>query len=397
MPSTSQRIYAFMDFGTTEWERNLDEFDKYVMNYIPIHFIRLSNMKFAERNDVRKHFRVSVSRQKCDRHPASHVKYAVLSHRWLDEGEPTYRDMKSGTAKGRGYQKLKNFCEKARAYGMEFAWSDTCCIDSTNSTEVDESIRSMYRWYFNSDICIIHLAQSETIEDILYDEWTKRGWTLQELLAPVNIKKTEVMTILSLATGIPHGDLWVFRPGQVRVDERMAWAARRETTRVEDVAYSLIGIFDVNLQTSYGEGGERAFCRLIEAIMQGGDPSVLNWTGEPLLYKSSRAFPRSPKNFVGQTLRLPPIHERLEMTTTGRGLRLPLVILPLTSGDAPQAGWVTFQLWKTVESEIYSRAADYLEHRSYQFALGIVNYTIGSSRKACWPWGLIHPNYLVWA
>ncbi|KAJ8585788.1 hypothetical protein M405DRAFT_717465, partial [Rhizopogon salebrosus TDB-379] len=224
------------------------------------------------------------------------VKYAVLSHRWLDEGEPTYQEMKSGRATGPGYRKLKNFCKKAREHGMEFAWSDTCCIDKSNSTELNESIRSMYRWYFESDICIIHLAQSETIEDILYDEWTRRGWTLQELLAPVNIKlfnrhwrpmtradndknrrKTEVMTILSLATGIPHGDLWVFRPGQVRVDERMTWAARREMTRVEDVAYSLIGIFDVNLETSYGEGGERAFCRLIEAIMQGGDPSVLNW------------------------------------------------------------------------------------------------------------------------
>ncbi|KAJ8585781.1 hypothetical protein M405DRAFT_935812 [Rhizopogon salebrosus TDB-379] len=165
----------------------------------------------------------------------------------------------------------------------------------------------------------------------------------------------------------------------------MTWAARRQTTKVEDVAYSLIGIFDVDLPTSYGEGGERAFGRLVEAIMQCGDPSVLNWTGEPLLYKSSRDFPRSPQNFVGQTLQLPPIGERLKMTMTGRGLQLSLVILPLTSGDVPHAGWLTSRLRQTVKSEIYSRAAGFLTHRSYQFALGIVNYSIGS-REIPWIW-----------
>ncbi|KAG0691891.1 hypothetical protein DFH29DRAFT_760517, partial [Suillus ampliporus] len=61
------------------------------------------------------------------------------------------------------------------------------------------------------------------------------------------------------------------------VDKRMTWAAGRKTTRVEDVAYSLMGIFDVSLQIAYGEGGDRAFFRLIEAIMQAGDPSILNW------------------------------------------------------------------------------------------------------------------------
>jgi hypothetical protein len=378
-----------MEPNTIEWKRNLDEFDQFVMNYIPIHLIRLSDMKFVGRNDIKKHFRSSVPRYKCDqRHAASHVKYAVLSHRWLDEGEPTYQDMKSGRATGPGYQKLKNFCKKAMERGMEFAWSDTCCIDKSNSTELDESIRSMYRWYSESAICIIHLAQSKIIEDILHDEWTKRGWTLQELLAPVNIKffnkswkamthadndknrrETKVMKILSCATGIPHRDLFAFQRSQVRVDERMRWAARRKTTKVEDVAYSLIGIFDVDLQTSYGEGGERAFGRLVEAIMQCGDPSVLNWTGEPLLYKTSRDFPRSPKNFVGQTLRLPPIGERLEMTMTGRGLQLSLVILPLplTSGDASHAGWLASRLRQTVKSEIYSQAADYIRKNTISF------------------------------
>ena len=77
----------------------------------------------------------------------------------------------------------------------------------------------------------------------------------------------------------------------------MTWAAKRDTTRVEDVAYSLMGIFDVSLQIAYGEGGDRAFCRLIEAIMKAGDPSVLNWNwmSDPAEHHSSSAIPRSPK------------------------------------------------------------------------------------------------------
>ena len=130
-------------------ESNLERFDRYVMNDIPIRLIRLSDMKFVGRNDVRKHFRSSVPVGRL--YSVSTIaKYAILSHRWLDEGEPTYEEMKSGTAlAGAGYEKLKRFCERAQEYGIEFAWSDTCCIDKSSSTELDESIRSMFRWYRN--------------------------------------------------------------------------------------------------------------------------------------------------------------------------------------------------------------------------------------------------------
>ncbi|OJA14572.1 hypothetical protein AZE42_06368 [Rhizopogon vesiculosus] len=394
---------------TREWEKNLNMFDQYVMNYIPIRLIRISDMKFVERSEVRKHFRGSVPRHKCDHDPASYVKYAILSHRWLDEGEPTYEEMKSGTARGPGYWKLKKFCEKAWSFKVEFAWSDTCCIDKSSSTELDQSIRSMHRWYYNSDICIVHLAESETIEDMMYDEWTRRGWTLQELLAPVNIKffnkywmpmtrdandkspkKTEIMQKLEIATGIPHKDLWIFQPGPARVDERMTWAAKRKTTRVEDVAYSLMGMFDVSLQIAYGEGRDRAFSRLIEAIMQGGDPSVLNWTGEPLLHSSSRAIPRSPENFSGRTLQLPRDLGQLEMTMTSLGLRVPLVVLPLTlSWSIEQSRHKrnatlecpfsrTFRCTLSRPIGCKANVSDTVAEGHHQFALGIVNYSLVS-------------------
>ncbi|KAG0708438.1 hypothetical protein DFH29DRAFT_892514 [Suillus ampliporus] len=153
------------------------------MNDIPIRLIRLSDMKFVGRHDVRKHFQSLVlewdpSYSWYPRPYLAHkVKYAILSHRWLDVGEPTYEEMKAGTAAGPGYEKLMNFCAKANFQGL------------------DESIRSMFRWYRNSYICIVHLAQSMTIEDMLDDEWTTRGWTFQELLAPGLIKSNSSTSI----------------------------------------------------------------------------------------------------------------------------------------------------------------------------------------------------------
>jgi hypothetical protein len=386
----------------SDFARRLEEFDQYVMNHIPIRLIRLSDMAFVGRDDVRKYFRSSVPRTYSYGiyKPSLLVKYAILSHRWLDSGEPTYEEMKAGTVSGPGYEKLKNFCRQARQYGVEFAWSDTCCIDKSSSTELDESIRSMFRWYRNSEICIVHLAKSTTIEDILFDEWTERGWTLQELLAPFNIKffnkhwipmtddlndkrkeaTTEILQILEKATGIPHREIyWQFAPGPFKVDERMAWAARRKTTRVEDVAYSLMGIFDVSLQIAYGEGGDRAFCRLIEAIMQAGDASVLNWKGAAAKHHTSDAIPRSPRSFLDRRELELASGGRLEMTMTGLGLRMSVVILPLIlpSAMATRTGRdrITFDFLLCPNIRVDVNVHNSLAHGQYRYALGIINYS----------------------
>ncbi|OJA18347.1 hypothetical protein AZE42_12993 [Rhizopogon vesiculosus] len=358
-------------------------------------------MKFVERNEVRKHFQRFIFATRLD-DLAKLVKYAILSHRWLDTGELTYEEMRSGRRRGPGYQKLKRFCETAREYNMEFAWVDTCCIDKNSSTEIDESIRSMFRWYRNSALCIVHLAESETIQDIMRDEWTKRGWTLQELLAPHRMKlfdkhwgpmtryrndksleDTEVMKTLEAATGIPLDYLRRFYPGAVMVDERMRWAARRKTTRVEDIAYSLMGIFDVSMQIAYGEGGDRAFCRLIETIMQAGEPSVLNWMGEATRNHSSGVIPLSPRSFVDRTLHL---GEKMEMTMTGLGLQMALVILPLrvssTNNQRATLGYdevtLEFVQCPAVQVDFLDYATDV--HHARQFAFGIVNYSLRSSQ-----------------
>jgi hypothetical protein len=383
----------------------LNKLDQYVMNNIPIRLIRLSDMKLVGRNDVKKHFQASVpGRERAFYYPPDHVKYAILSHRWLDEGEPTYEAMENCKATGPGYEKLKSFCNHARHYGMEFAWSDTCCIDKSSSTELDESIRSMFRWYRNSTVCIVYLGQSEKVNDILHDEWTTRGWTLQELLAPYRIKffnkywvplvggendikweETELSKTLERATGVPHDALRrKFKPSPSKVDERMTWAARRKTTRAEDVAYSLMGVFDVSLQIAYGEGGDRAFCRLIEVIMQAGDPSVLNWTGEAAVHHTSRAIPRSPQSFVHRNMGL--ASGKLEMTMTSLGLRVPLVILPLTLRSQTYVGnklsciKLGCKLCPTMDVESITVPIGFLG--MHQYALGIVNYSLISDESS---------------
>ncbi|KAG2130756.1 heterokaryon incompatibility protein-domain-containing protein, partial [Suillus clintonianus] len=225
------------------------------------------------------------------------LKYAIFSHRWLREGEPTFQDIRHGRECGSdGFQKLSRFCEKARELGCRLAWSDTCCIDKTNSTELDEAIRSMFRWYRNANICIVHLADSLDVQQMKNDVWFTRGWTLQELLASLSIKffnkdweplchtglanekhDVQLMSDISTITSIPIKDLQYFSPGPTQIRKKMLWASKRTTTRVEDAAYSLVGIFDICMPTAYGEG-EWAFHRLMEVIIQRCDEwDILAW------------------------------------------------------------------------------------------------------------------------
>jgi hypothetical protein len=62
----------------------------------------------------------------------------------------------------------------------------------------------------------------------------------------------------------------------------MSWASNRQTTRVEDIAYSLLGIFDINMPMLYREG-EKAFIRLQEEIIKkSNDLSIFAWKpGDP--------------------------------------------------------------------------------------------------------------------
>lgn len=146
----------------------------------------------------------------------------------------------------------------------------------------------MYRWYQRSDLCIVYLADVPEM-DWLDSSWWSRGWTLQELIGPESVSfydchwrllgtKSELLSVISTKTGIPEDLLsHTTSPNTCSVAQRMSWAAKRETTRVEDRAYSLLGIFGVHMPHIYGEE-ENAFLRRQEAIIQKGkDESIFAW------------------------------------------------------------------------------------------------------------------------
>lgn len=412
----------------------LDGFFRYVQNDIPHRLIFIPDMKLVGRSTVYDFFLESIQERMADKDFARRIsqigyhqpkaiaindlvretaQYAILSHRWLPQGECTFEDMANGTAEGPGFEKLTKFCEAAMSRGYKFAWSDTCCIDKTSSSELGEAIRSMFRWYQNASLCVIHLAQTESTDSMGSDEWFERGWTLQELLAPPvakffgadwkplteqdNDKSCElILQHLSAATGCQMHEFRHFTPGPFHVDKRMTWAARRKTTRGEDMAYSLMGIFDVTLQPAYGEGAERAFFRLVEMIMQSnGSTSVLNWAGKEAETHNSMAFPSSPHCYIGH-VSSHTTRGTLDLATTSRGLQIPLVILPVTLKRAYEVGTLHHRAEFDIENPSLGNKTDTISidirgviyRFDRRYALGVFNYMTPDTN-------LLMPGYLA--
>jgi hypothetical protein len=219
--------------------------------------------------------------------------YAILSHTWgADTEEVTFRDLTVGTGKSKaGYDKIRFCGEQAGRDGVEYFWIDTCCIDKSNSTELAEAINSMFRWYQNAAKCYVYLSDVSTnkrkasnqFSELTWEpafrasRWFTRGWTLQELLAPGSVEffsqegkrlgdKRTLERQVHETTGIAVSALQGTPLSQFGVDERLSWAENRQTTRKEDKAYSLLGIFDAYMPLIYGEGRENAFKRLQEEI-----------------------------------------------------------------------------------------------------------------------------------
>ncbi|KAH9908937.1 HET-domain-containing protein [Xylariomycetidae sp. FL2044] len=255
---------------------------------------------------------------KADMNPAP-GSYAILSHTW-EEDEVSFQDFQDlrSASKNRGFEKIKRTCSLALERGLRYAWVDTCCIDKTSSAELSESINSMFKWYQNAAVCFAFLSDLKS--DVSFEDgfhvdrcrWLTRGWTLQELIAPQNVefydetwslkarKSVEYTDIISRATGV---DVEVLldssRLSQVLVARRMSWASHRETTRVEDQAYCLLGIFDINMPMLYGER-EKAFMRLQEEIArQSTDLSLFAWRADESSEQRFRGiFAKAPNEFA---------------------------------------------------------------------------------------------------
>jgi hypothetical protein len=228
-------------------------------------------------------------------------KYATLSHTWGTD-EVSFQDI-ADISRARwkaGFSKIKMTCKMARKRGIAYAWIDTCCIDKSSSAELSEAINSMFRLYRESVICFTYLADLSSSPGIpdgtdsnhwafAQCRWFTRGWTLQELIAPESIEfydeawklvgnKAELCDLLADVTRISKDVLRGTESLQtIPVGVRMAWAANRETTRVEDRAYCLLGIFDINMPMLYGEGS-KAFIRLEQEVAkETNDMSLFAW------------------------------------------------------------------------------------------------------------------------
>jgi hypothetical protein len=225
--------------------------------------------------------------------------YAILSHTWTKGQEVTYNELLAGTGAVKpGYAKICFCGDQAAKDGLEYFWVDTCCIDKSSSAELSEAINSMYNWYENATKCYAYLSDVSYLggnypkEPVMVEfsksRWFKRGWTLQELIAPSEVvffskewspigTKSSLTKDLTEITGIDRQVLGGAHPSVSSIADRMSWAAKRETTRDEDIAYSLLGIFDINMPLLYGEG-KKAFIRLQEEIMKvSDDQSIFAW------------------------------------------------------------------------------------------------------------------------
>jgi hypothetical protein len=234
--------------------------------------------------------------------------YAILSHTWgKDDEEVTFSDLTQGTGKSKaGYHKL-TFCAKRAAHDrLKFFWVDTCCIDKSSSAELAEAINSMFHWYaYLSDVTTSGFNNNDgSFEE---SRWFIRGWTLQELLAPTYVEffskegdllggKDSLVNRITDITGISIQALQGLPLSHFSVEERMSWARKRETKREEDMAYSLLGIFDIHMLPIYGEGQTKAFNRLIEEISK--DPKQ-EWTLASLIAAAKVAETELAEEFEG--------------------------------------------------------------------------------------------------
>jgi hypothetical protein len=221
--------------------------------------------------------------------------YAILSHTWgPDNQEVKYQDLVNGMGKEKeGYRKL-TFCkEQAAKDDLEYFWIDTCCIDKSSSAELSEAINSMFRYYRDATKCYVYLADVSSTgcdgvgEEFSTSRWFTRGWTLQELIAPKCVEffsaegsllgdKCSHMQEISNITNIATEALTGAALSSFSIEERMAWAKERTTTRDEDLAYCLLGIFDIQMPLIYGEGKAKARKRLQKEIKESsGDAAAI--------------------------------------------------------------------------------------------------------------------------
>ncbi|KAG2336501.1 hypothetical protein BDR05DRAFT_122136 [Suillus weaverae] len=262
-----------------------------------------------------------------------YFRYVTLSHRW-EVKEPLLNDIQGKGVDELnsvvGIVKLQSFCKTARAAEHRWGWIDTCCIDQTNNVELQTSLNSMFDWYHTSALTMVYLSdvsRSSNPGALARSAWNTRGWTLPELLAPKVIRfyqndwtpylndhsdnhklSDAIVQELKDATGIDAEALADFSCRKINARKKLQWASTRVTTKQEDIAYSLFGIFDVQIHLMYGEKKEKALGRFLEKVVaELGDISALDWVGQSSKFNS--CLPADITSYKAPPYTPPPLSE----------------------------------------------------------------------------------------
>ncbi|KAK4202921.1 vegetative incompatibility protein HET-E-1 [Triangularia verruculosa] len=328
--------------------------------------------------------------------------YAILSHRWGKE-ELGFQDWTKysqstdrKTWKGRGIAKILGARKQAIQDGYHYLWCDTCCIDKSSSAELSENINSMFNYYADAAVCYAYMRDvpelgeggaSEQMKKFEASRWFTRGWTLQELLAPKKVvffakdwsligTRGKLVTRISNITGI--ATRFILRRTQdpavppplfaAGVATKMSWLSRRETTRVEDMAYCMLGIFDINMPLLYGEG-HKAFTRLQEEIIRvSNDQSIFCWRWDEkfvphnwvsILSPSPRAFDQSADykayRLIEDGDEYKTLMSQLTYSLTNIGLSINLPVVPCSPPEIRTAMiWARCRYIPTCSEELWA-------------------------------------------
>ncbi|KAF8548528.1 hypothetical protein OG21DRAFT_750496 [Imleria badia] len=288
-----------------------------------------------------------IDHARIQREVSQYYRYATFSHTWEDNDEPLFEEVVHIVVHNIGgsftRNKLQMFCQIAREAELHWAWSDTCCINKADHFVLQEALVAMFKWYAGSAVTIVFLRGVHSPSQpggLMRSIWNTRGWTFQEYHAskvvrfyteewqpylnldiPNHKESPEIIAEMERATGVSAEVLMDLQPGSHGIREKLCLASRRETTLVEDAAYSLLGIFSVSLPIVYGEGDQALGRLLAQLLTSSGDTSILAWTGKSGSFNS--CLPASITVFSElSTSHIPPTISPTEMDLITSRMRI---------------------------------------------------------------------------
>ena len=233
-----------------------------------------------------------------------YYRYGMFSHKW-ENNEPLFeqviRMVVYELEESPTHDKLKMFCQIVQDAGLQWAWSDTCCINKADHFVREEALVAMFKWYQGSALTVVFLfdvLSPSQRGDLMRSIWNSRAWTFQEYHAskvvrfytkdwklymnldiPNHKESPEIISEMEEVMGVSAKALMALRPGLNDIREKLCLASTRRTTLVEDAAYSLLGIFSMSLPVVYGEGDQALGRLLAQLLTSSGDTGILAWTG----------------------------------------------------------------------------------------------------------------------